>query len=169
MKRLYIKCVNGTYDIIHRPSHEYIRGAIKGNIKSVLKKLLSMSTEEFYQYMESKGIRIKLDTKFKCITEKPELEDWYKDAWAGQTEDLFKKLGLKNVEEDIPYKELLKKQQTGWSAPDNIDNTVEPVEPEEAGGDEIDFDLLDKFLENTETEKAEVEKPHKLKKLHKRH
>ena len=105
MERLYLALVDKDMSIYHRPTHEFIGSCNLKEVKTVVKKLLEMDTNTFYDYIETKGVKIQLNKKVSTMDdiEMKNREDWYIKAWKCSTEKILRQNHLQMVDEDIPY------------------------------------------------------------------
>ena len=104
MERLYFKVAGDHISIMYRPTHEYLSFVQKDEAGiNEIKRLLSMPTEEFYDYIISKRIKLpqKNDSMKKYFAE--EKEKAYKEAWKYTTERLMKEYNITMTDEEIPY------------------------------------------------------------------
>lgn len=121
MKRFYIRVIDNYATVYYRPLHQFIEFLPDAKCKEGKKRvqeLMSMSIEDFYSYLATKGIMPK---KSFLKMANPNEEDWYESAWLMCTKSYFSyhNLDIKKIpEEDIPFDyiaKLAQGQKKGWS------------------------------------------------------
>lgn len=123
MKRFYVKQVSQFVTIVHRPTHQTIvMGELTDEMKLEIIRLAKLTTEEFYEEMVEKGMRLTVKADWMRDI-KADDEEWYKKAWSYTSKKVLKQYGLDEdliPEEEYPF-ELVRemksgKKKRGWGA-----------------------------------------------------
>ena len=121
MERFYLKIVGSHASVYHRGTHQLIEFLPDPNTqecKDRVIELMSMSTEEFYTYVVSRGVK-PVERLIEEIDK--DKEGWYTGAWKYHTERFMKhnNIDIEMPNEDIPYEligKLLRKNVNGWNS-----------------------------------------------------
>ena len=100
-----------------------------------IKRLINMTTEEFYKELNSLGLKFKTNKSYQEEVDK-EKEDWYKSAWIYTTNQVLEnyKIKLDSIpEEEVPLeliKELQREDSKGWNISAKEETKEAPEEKE---------------------------------------
>ena len=100
-----------------------------------IKRLINMTTEEFYKELNSLGLKFKTNKSYQEEVDK-EKEDWYKSAWIYTTNQVLEnyKIKLNSIpEEEVPLeliKELQREDSKGWNISAKEETKEAPEEKE---------------------------------------
>ena len=100
-----------------------------------IKRLINMTTEEFYKELNSLGLKFKTNKSYQEEVDK-EKEDWYKSAWIYTTNQVLEnyKIKLDSIpEEEVPLeliKELQRGERTVWDIKPKEETKEAPEEKE---------------------------------------
>ena len=100
-----------------------------------IKRLINMTTEEFYKELNSLGLKFKTNKSYQEEVDK-EKEDWYKSAWIYTTKQVLKHYKLQEdsiPEEEVPLeliKELQRGERTVWDIKPKEETKEAPEEKE---------------------------------------
>ena len=90
MKRFYIKKIDDSISIYHRPSHQLIwNGKLDKEGREKVNEFINMSRDEFYSYIIDNKIDITPIWNYSTKNTMQEQEEWLKGAWEYTTKQVL--------------------------------------------------------------------------------
>lgn len=113
MERMYFVTAGESVTVYYRPTYNYITSCDMKDAKKVIKSLLDMTTEQFYDYLQTMKVRIPSDTSSytRVVDDTKDKEQWYQNAWRHTTKVVLDKYKLRMVDEEVPYEYLKEKAE----------------------------------------------------------
>jgi len=118
LERLYFAITGDSCSIYHRPTYQYMYSCKTGDVVKEAKKLLSMSTKEFYKFLLNDLTYFRLTKPTHNRGNDEDREKWYQGAWKIGTDRVLKENNLTMKYEEIPWdyvEELQNSKKSGWS------------------------------------------------------